>query len=703
MIKEEIYSIFNQVQNNEEISKNLQALVKLCEVKRNLDKVLQSMDEVFKIVLFNYETGMDAFTHIKEFIKSFIDSILKCRKEDIPKTIINHFCIFFCQEPRKSKIRSVMFFFLTTFVMPYIKFPHFYLDDTLEDIKEAILSCLCSKMGNIQELGLNLLKKVPYFQKNKEIKLKMEELLSSSSVKVKRDILGLIDLTDKNKLDYLIEMHDDESGEIRLFVYEKLSMLQISQLDSATKIKLFFIGLSDPIERNRNSARKVLKHYMVEQGILDEKFHQLNTGSTYKNIKSNQMELDDDQSNTNKSFTDEGITAKEKLEYVTSPLKVKQVGFTNLASRILDDLHVSEFYNHSKYSSCFELLVESIIDMSDLDSLKSNLNLIIENLELYNYPIYNNENILPNLNNSNLGESAEKRGDASMILVLSDVMFLQLSILYSVSSKPRSNELKELFYDKLPTMLQFTGIINYFYKKVPNLLIMHQLLLILQMDALVVDQDGTRALIELIRTILMDIKLDRISISDIKLVARNLNASSQAREDNEDDEEEQFKQLMNSKFENTLLPTHRKMISTASDLLDDVMMINFKLSPSNPMEFFHSMNQIMSDLNDNIDPDAIEPEDQNKINMSLYQIKQSDLNERLKEKITEIDMLQEMKEKKKGNRNDIERKIMNETMRKEQIELEIEEIIIEEKSTYLRVLKIAEFVIKYCKVAPKRK
>ena len=96
-------------------------------------------------------------------------------------------------------------------------------------------------------------------------------------------------------------MYDDDSTEIRVFAYEKLSKSKLFYtIDPKHKVRIFFIGLCDTNEKIKDYTKRILKHYLIHLEIL----------KTNKNKDDNKMDVED--SNTSKN--EEGENEKEKTQ-----------------------------------------------------------------------------------------------------------------------------------------------------------------------------------------------------------------------------------------------------------------------------------------------------------------------------------------------------------------------------------------------------
>lgn len=769
MVSQEILSIFNSVQKNEDISDNLTDLVKLTENKNNLKIIIETLDRIFLIIYKEFESGLNAFTHIKEFLKAYVERILKIKKEQIPENLINHFCRFFCQEPKKKNLKSVSMYFLSIFVSPYEKYSKFYHPDTIEEVKDTIVNALKSKYVNYQDSTIKLLKKVPFLQKERVIKIKLEELLFSSTVQIKKGILNLFDISQPDKLEILLEMCDDESSEVRHFVYDKLYKLSdLTIMNKKMKVKLFFIGLSETENKNKILVKNLLKKLLKQLGII-QSHREIRSEIKSPKVNNSMMEIEDESYNINKINDEEEenpVTCEEKLVHMTSPLKQQKQNNFDLKnpSLLFEELEVIDNYNHPKYSYTFELITKELINIVDEENLIKHLKSILDDLSS-NYKMnssYLSTNLLTTqVNNMNLNNDIENIEESTVkprnkntnphINVLYNLMFLQLCTKYATNNE-RSNKhskydshksklIKDFIEEYLPTTQSISDNIYYFYKEEPNVLVLHQLFLLLENCGDFSNDNYNRSLNTILNKMLLDMKLERIDINNIRhnyklsqlspLEFNNLenrlqnNNLSNAFMGHKDDKligtdiakgsnkiennifiDSEGSLKLNILLENALLPSDRKIFSSLSDLIDNILTLMMRIY-GNGNDFLRTLTTLMSELNENLeednDPDTTNLNIAANLNVSFYKRKRDELTLKIQEKLAEIQDLDVLLKRKKVIREKIEKKIQENTILISEWDLNIEEIKKEEINTNLRILKIAEFLIKNCKMNHQRK
>ena len=334
-----------------------------------------------------------------------------------------------------------------------------YESKSLECIKDLIVSTLKNKNTSLHVQLLKLLQKHPELQREKEIWERLDYLLNTSTQIIKKEILKLLEIDNENFLKYLIEMYDDDSVEIRHFVFEKLSeMKNYKMIDAKTKVKLLYVGLSDNSQKIQTSAKKFLKNYMFSLGIFKN-------SKTHKDEKDQNMDVDGDlednpdtkidnlksrmkkvniSSRINKQDSDEDEedeelleTAKDKIEKITSPLRLEnKKKLKDSPSRVFDNLDVFLFYNDHKYSYTFQLITDAILEFTDKSNLKHFIKNILDNITSsinfneHGYGIISDKK--HHKNNINMmdisgGSTRSERGRRSfdMTPLFNDIFFLQ--------------------------------------------------------------------------------------------------------------------------------------------------------------------------------------------------------------------------------------------------------------------------------------
>jgi hypothetical protein len=190
-------------------------------------------------------------------------------------------------------------------------------------------------------------------------------LLNTAGQVIKKEILKLLEIDNHTILKYLLEMYDDDSAEIRSFVFEKLCEIKNYRLiDPKAKVKLLFVGLSDSNQKVYNAARRFLKNILFSVGV-------------YKKKNGDKMDVDSEESKEDEVRRVE--SSRERIEKLTSPLRMKKK-LADTPSRIFDELDVTHFYSHAKYSATFGLITDAIIELTDFENLTGYIANIVDNL-----------------------------------------------------------------------------------------------------------------------------------------------------------------------------------------------------------------------------------------------------------------------------------------------------------------------------------
>lgn len=685
MIKKNIYNIFNEAQvRKEDHIMHVENLISICEKSANINMFNQSLKEIIKILLVDYEPGSNYFDNIKEFIKLFLNVLSKHKKEAIPKNIINNICDFLSQEPKKKVTKTISIFLLGLFLIPYNKFPNLYYQKTLDNVADIILIGLNSKSVTYISHSIKLLKKVNFFQKNIEIKVKLEELLNTSNVKIKKDILDMLDISDINILSKLVEMHDDENNEIRLFVYNKIlnDLNSIKHINKYTLVKILCIGLKESNRKSKDICAKIVTKLLFELNILSKVNSENNL-----NLMINDSKKDDNSENT---LNNKLLTAKEKIKRASLIQNSNQFGYYLIScpSKIFNYIEGIKLYSNTKLNYIFELLSYSFIDILEINDLKLYLKKLIDTLNNKSLPLIDSSDKILDItiDNYNTDVFDSNTGDNIMY----SIIFLNYCIRYSKEEKLNSKVLKAFFNNYMFNNIKIAEIINYYYRKEKNIIILHQLLLI-TLEIVQYDLSENQDLISLLSKLLMDLNIKNISLKELK---SKLNVTNP---DYETIINENI--IFQNLFYNSMVPNYRKSIEHLDDLIEDVLLIIYKIKQGSTLNIFSLLMQIVSDLNDNINSDINECNndnqlDRDEINCSFYQDKQNELKSIIQDKLSNLEILRNRKIKDAK----ILKIIKEEKRTIDDTRIKLELLVKDEENTYLRVLKISNFLIKYLKL-----
>ena len=268
--KQKVYKIFDDIQTSLDKKENLSDFYEIYE-DISINEFITILDYVFGMILTQYDKNTVPLKNIREFLKKFLEKSVKNSKLKKKNTeLINHYCELFTKSAKKNKFKILCIYFLNSFLMPYSTGNVLlYRASSLESIKLYLLNILRGKQTFLITLVLQLLSKVPSLLKENEIWERLEILINGPNKSIKKEIIRLFELNNEDILKYLVKMYDDDSTEIRIFAYEKLSKCKLFYtVDSRNKVKIFYIGLSDSNEKIREYAKRILKNYLVQLDIL---------------------------------------------------------------------------------------------------------------------------------------------------------------------------------------------------------------------------------------------------------------------------------------------------------------------------------------------------------------------------------------------------------------------------------------------------
>jgi hypothetical protein len=113
-MKAEVYQIFNEIQTRTNTSENFDNFVSIFEKEKNAVKFNEVIENVFLIIFNNYEKNNVVLKNIKEFMKDFLEKIVKVAKlKEKTKAFINYFCNLFTQTVKKPKYKGLCIYFLS--------------------------------------------------------------------------------------------------------------------------------------------------------------------------------------------------------------------------------------------------------------------------------------------------------------------------------------------------------------------------------------------------------------------------------------------------------------------------------------------------------------------------------------------------------------------------------------------------------------
>ena len=560
---------------------------------------------------------------------------------------------------------------------------------------------------------------VPSLLKENEIWERLEILINGPNKSIKKEIIRLFELNNEDILKYLVKMYDDDSTEIRIFAYEKLSKCKLFHtVDSRNKVKIFYIGLSDSNEKIREFTKRILKYYLMHLEILkkskDENKMDIEEGS--KNGEENK----DNKENKNNEMEEESVninsTAKEKIEKMNSPIKNIGKKLKDSPSRIFDELDVSSYYNHPVYSYVYPLITQHMIELIDKDVIIEYCRNIMFNLK---------STVLNQISEISKTTSFEKRrkswnsqftssnvkganGYIDKFALFSDLFFYQ-NILYCLSQQKENEIFKNDILDLLPDETTFCKIMTNFYLTNPNIYILHQLLIVSQYIPYQ-DEVGNREFIEFIHSFISDISLVNKKITDFQF-KRKL-SFNQEKEDDDDIDLEKLNFLdeytedkeTEITINNFLLNSNRKIICSMEDLVEYALNILKRIYRGKQNELFREIMSIVSELKDTVEDHSNEGVSQNAQSQSseykTIKQKESELLEKTKEKFNIIEQIEDDIKRGKGNRIELQMQLNNENKLLEEMDNQMQTLTKMEESTLYRINILCKFVINNCNKLP---
>ena len=299
---------------------------------------------------------------------------------------------------------------------------------------------------------------------------------------------------------------------------------------------------------------------------------------------------------------------------------------------------------------------------------------MMKNLCQYRLPINNDIINLESKRNTMLSKISNeedsldnKRNEFNVHSIMNDVFFIQLTINYINSNRPKSRELFSYLEEILPTLIELCEVINFYYKREQNCFIIHQLILIVQTGYTFTDNSGNKVLNDLLKSMLIDLDLDQINLKDLNRMKLNFFkfTEKKAEDDNIN--------IINY-VENTILPLNRRVISSVEDLLNDFLLLMYKSSNKTDLAFFQNICAILSDISDDIYQDNEDEHD-----ISVITARKKELKELIMNKTNEIGNLEVLLQNNKGNKLKLQQQIKDEAMKKSKIENELETIMNDER------------------------
>ena len=723
--KQKVYKIFDDIQTSLDKKENLSDFYEIYE-DISINEFITILDYVFGMILTQYDKNTVPLKNIREFLKKFLEKCVKNSKLKKKNTeLINHYCELFTKSAKKNKFKILCIYFLNCFLLPYSTGNVLlYKSNSLESIKLYLLNILRGKQTFLITLVLQLLSKVPSLLKENEIWERLEILINGPNKSIKKEIIRLFELNNEDVLKYLVKMYDDDSTEIRIFAYEKLSRSRLFHtVDSRNKVKIFYIGLSDSNEKIREFTKRILKFYLMHLEILksnkskEENKMDVEEGSKNGDNNNNNQEKE----NKNKEMDEESInmnsTAKEKIEKINSPIQNIGKKLKDSPSRIFDELDVASYYNHPVFSYVYPLITQHMIELIDKDVI----------IEYCRNIMYNLKSTVLNQNNEIGGTTSfEKRrkswnsqftssnvkganGYIDKFALFSDLFFYQ-NILFCLSQQKENEIFKNDILDLLPDETTFCKIMTNFYLINPNIYILHQLLIVSQYIPYQ-DELGNKEFLSFIHSFISDISLVNKKITDFQF-KRKLSFNQGQEEDDDIDLEkinylEEYTEDKETEItvNNFLLNSNRKIICSMEDLVEYALNILKRIYRGKQNELFREIMSIVSELKDTVEDRPNEGGVSQNIQSQSSEYKtikqkENELLEKTKEKFNVIEQIEDDIKRGKGNRIDLQMQLNNENKLLEEMDNQMQILTKMEESTLYRINILCKFVINNCNKLP---
>ena len=723
--KQKIYKIFTDIQTSLDKKENLSDLYEIYE-DISTSEFIKYLDNIFGMIFTQYEKNTVPIKNIREFLKKFLEKSVKNSKlKKKNMELINHYCELFTKSAKKSNVKMLCIYFLICFLSPYsCGNVLLYKSSSLDNIKIYLLNILRGKQTFLITLVLQLLAKIPSLLKENEIWERLEILINGPNKNIKKEIIRLFELNNEDILKYLLKMYDDDSTEIRIFAYEKLSKSKLFYtIEPRHKVRIFYIGLCDTNEKIKDYTKRILKYYLIHLDILksnknkDDNKMEIEEGQKNENgenkEKKEDMEVDEDSFNVNS-------TAKEKIEKINSPIQNIGKKLKDSPSRIFDELDITSYYNHPVYSYVYSLITEHMIELIDKDVIIEYCRNIMFNLkstisdskaELTNTTSFekrrkswNNQFTSSNLKGAN--------GFIDKFALFSDLFFYQ-NILFCLSQQKENEIFKNDVLDLLPDETAYCKILTNFYLNNPNIYILHQLLIVSQYIPYQ-DEVGNREFIEFIHRFISDISLVNKKITDFQF-KRRITFNQNIENEEGDGEQPNYLDEFNEEKEteitinNYLLNSNRKIICSMEDLVEYALNILKRIYRGKQNELFREVMQIVSELKDTVEDrpnDVISSQNiqqiqtQNNTEYKTIKQQENELLEKTKEKISIIEQIEDDIKRGKGNRIELQMQLNNENKLLEEYDNQMLILTKQEESTLYRMNILCKFVINNCNKLP---
>lgn len=115
--KEQMFSIFNDIQTRTETKDNLEEFYALFE-SAPIAEFNEALENIFIIIFFNYDKNNLPLKNIKDFLKLFIEKALKNQKlKEKIRSFLKYFCNLLTLNAKKLKYKNLSLYFLSKSVI----------------------------------------------------------------------------------------------------------------------------------------------------------------------------------------------------------------------------------------------------------------------------------------------------------------------------------------------------------------------------------------------------------------------------------------------------------------------------------------------------------------------------------------------------------------------------------------------------------
>jgi hypothetical protein len=131
-------------------------------------------------------------------------------------------------------------------------------------------------------------------------------------------------------------------------------------------------------------------------------------------------------------------------------------------------------------------------------------------------------------------------------------------------------------------------------------------------------------------------------------------------------------------------------VESLEDLIDFALKVLLNIFENHHNQLFTSVMKLITELKERLDGGEEDSES--------MAVRKNKIVEEIKSKLIEVESLKEQKNEEKKKRLEFDKKIKNIEGGIDELDRELADLVREEKQVFLRILKLCEFLIKYCKI-----